>query len=111
MTSDPEGADELVRVMLVAIDVHLQLREISDAQQVVQQAKAILCGSKRLAMQCGSACPVNKPELQAELQQTVGDVALASKNIHEAAACYNEALQLEVHMQPMRQQRVAKIKT
>jgi len=110
MTSDPEGADELVRVMLVAVEAHLQLGEISDAQQAVQQARAILCGSKGQAMQCGSTCPTNKPELQAELQQALGDVALASRNIYEATTCYNEALQLEVHVQPTRQQHVTKIK-
>lgn len=111
MTSDPEGPDELVRVMLGAVEAHLQLGEISDARQVLPQAQAILCGSKGLAMQCGRACAVNKPELQAELQQALGDVALADKNIYEATACYKEALQLEVHVQPMRHHRVAKIKT
>merc|ERR1719219_1894112 len=64
MTSDPEGQDELVRVLFGTVEAHLQLRDISDARQLVQQAQGILCGSEGFAMQCGSTCPVDKPELQ-----------------------------------------------
>lgn len=111
MTSDPEGQDELVRVLFGTVEAHLQLREISDARQLVQQAQGILCGSEGFAMQCGSTCPVDKPELQAELQQAFGDVALASTGISQATACYKEALKLEAQVQPRRHQRIVNIET
>ena len=111
MTSDPEGPDELVRVLFGTVEAHLQLQDISDARQLVQQAQRILCGSEGSAMQCGSTCPVDKPQLQAELQQALGDVALASTGMSQATACYKEALQLEAQVQPRRHQRIANIKT
>lgn len=111
MTSDPEGPDELVRVLFGTVEAHLQLQEISDARQLVQQAQRILCGSEGFAMQCGSTCPVDKPELQAELQQALGDVALASTGMSQATACYKEALKLEAQVQPRRHQRIVNIET
>jgi len=111
MTSDPEGPDELIRVMLGIVQAHLQLGDISEAKQVAHQTQIKLCGPSVSTAQCGTTCPGDKIELQAELRQRLGDVALASKSTREATSCYKEAMQLEAQIHPIRHHQLTKLKT